>query len=263
LLSSVKPLPEARFVRFLAYSNRQHDTSLPLDYALAHVLLADQLDGAPLTVEHGAPVRTVCQGKYFYKSLKWVKQIELLANDSLGYWERESAYHNNADPWLDQRYVPRPMDQDEFARSLVDGNFAGAQAIKDEQFKQLRERDLPEWSFESACIKACDLSKANLRNARCHEANFTLTKFNSADLNSADFSNCDCEGADFRGANLTGADFRYAVLTVARFAHPKTRIQGARFRSEDLANEGLDDDERAFLLDQKQGAIIDEGQTKT
>src|SRR5882672_4863365 len=34
LLSIAKPLPEARFVRFLAYSNRQHDTSLPLDYAL-------------------------------------------------------------------------------------------------------------------------------------------------------------------------------------------------------------------------------------
>jgi len=155
------------------------------------------------------------------------------------------------------------MDKDEFARRLVDGNFAGAQAIKDEQFKQLRERDLPAWTFEGACIKACDLSKANLRNTRCHKANFTLTKFNGADLSNADFSNSDCEGADFRGADLTGADFRHALLTVARFAHAKTSLQGARFRSEDLANEGLGDDERAFLLDQKQGAIIDEGQTET
>lgn len=33
LLAMAKPLPEARFVRFIAYSNRGHDTSLPLDYA--------------------------------------------------------------------------------------------------------------------------------------------------------------------------------------------------------------------------------------
>lgn len=256
LLAIAKPLPEARFVRFLAYSHRGHDTSLPLGYALGHVLLADRVDGERLTLEHGAPVRTVCEGKYFYKSLKWVKQIVLLASDSLGYWERESAYHNNADPWLEQRYVERPMDKDEFARRLGDGNFECAEAIKDDQFKQLRDWNQVEWNFQGASIKACDLSKANLRNARCHKANFTLTKFTGADLSGADFSNCDCEGADFRGANLTGADFRHAVLTVARFAHAKTSIRGAKFRLEDLGNEGLGEDERAFLLDQNQGAVI-------
>jgi pentapeptide repeat protein len=101
------------------------------------------------------------------------------------------------------------------------------------------------WNFQGASIKACDLSKANLRDARCHKANFTLTKFRGADLSGADFSNCDCEGADFRGANLTGADFRHAVLTVARFAHAKTSLRGQNFGSKTW---GMKDSERTSGL---------------
>jgi DMSO/TMAO reductase YedYZ molybdopterin-dependent catalytic subunit len=256
LLSMAEPLPDARFVRFVAYSNRQHDTSLPLDYARSHVLLADRVDGAPLTTEHGAPVRSVCEGRYFYKSLKWVGQIELLADDSLGYWERESAYHNDADPWLEQRYVPHPMDADEFARRLAARDFSDAYAVRDEQFEQLRGTDLSGANFERAKIKACDLSRVILRDVRCQGGNFTLTKFTGADLRGADLSHCDCEGAEFRGADLRGADLRHTFLTVTRFAR-HAKIQGARFRRDDIENEGLGAEERAFLLDEKQGAVIE------
>lgn len=260
VLAMAEPSPDARFVRFVAYSNREkpHDTSLPLDYARAHVLLADQLDGAPLTTEHGGPVRSVCEGKYFYKSLKWIKQIELLAEDSLGFWERESAYHNNADPWLEQRFVPEPMAADEFAQRLAARDFSDAKAIKDEQFKQLRNIDLSGSSFERAMIKACDLSGVNLRGANCQRANFTLTEFVGANLCGANLRDCDCEGADFRGADLSGADLRKTSLTVARFTRRDATIQGAKFRRADIENEGLDDKDRAFLLDEKQGAIIEE-----
>ncbi|MGV3720301.1 MAG: molybdopterin-dependent oxidoreductase, partial [Actinomycetota bacterium] len=91
VLDHAQPQPGARFVRFVAYSPRSHDTTLPLAYALEHSLLAYECEGQPLTPEHGAPVRVVTEGKYFYKSLKWVHQIELLAEDRLGYWERVSA----------------------------------------------------------------------------------------------------------------------------------------------------------------------------
>ena len=39
LLDLAGPSPAARFARFIAHSPRDHDTSLPLDYARAHVLL--------------------------------------------------------------------------------------------------------------------------------------------------------------------------------------------------------------------------------
>ena len=67
-------------------------------------LLAFAMGGQPLSREHGFPLRTVTPSRYFYKSLKWVVRIELLAEDRLGWWERESAYHNVGDPWRgDQR----------------------------------------------------------------------------------------------------------------------------------------------------------------
>ena len=257
LLSMADPLSEARFARFLAYSNRGHDTSLPLNYARDHVLLALEVDGAPLTIKHGGPVRSVCHGKYFYKSLKWVKQIELLANDCPGYWERESAYHNDADPWLEQRLVPTPMDAEEFVRRLGAGDFSDAKAINDEQFKQLRHLDLSFSNFERALIKACDFGNSILRGACCRKANFTLSKFTSADLRGADLSDCDCEGVDFRGADLRDADLRGTAFTAARFAGRDAKISSAKFLRKDIENEGLGEKERLFLLDEKQEATIE------
>ena len=55
LLTEARPRADAHFVRFIAYSNRNHDTSLSLDYAREHVLLATEVDGVPLTKEHGSP----------------------------------------------------------------------------------------------------------------------------------------------------------------------------------------------------------------
>jgi DMSO/TMAO reductase YedYZ molybdopterin-dependent catalytic subunit len=53
-------------------------TSLPLDDLLApDVLLADRLDGQPLTIEHGAPLRLVAPAHYGYKSVKHLHRIEL------------------------------------------------------------------------------------------------------------------------------------------------------------------------------------------
>ena len=95
---------DARYVRFIAHSLRAHDTSLPLDFALADTWLVHSVDGAPLSAEHGGPIRTVTPSRYFYKSLKWLAKIELMAEDRLGYWERESAYHNEADFRAEQRF---------------------------------------------------------------------------------------------------------------------------------------------------------------
>ena len=66
-------------------------------------LLATHADGAPLTPDHGYPLRLVIPGKYFWKSAKWLKGIELSAVDRPGFWERYG-YNNNADPWQEERY---------------------------------------------------------------------------------------------------------------------------------------------------------------
>ena len=54
-----------------------YKTSLPLEDMLQPtVILADQLSDAPLTLEHGAPIRLVAPDHYGYKNLKHIKSIE-------------------------------------------------------------------------------------------------------------------------------------------------------------------------------------------
>ena len=67
-------------------------------------LLATHADGEPLSPEHGWPVRLIVPGVYFWKSAKWLRGIELVAHDRPGFWERYG-YHNDADPWKEQRYA--------------------------------------------------------------------------------------------------------------------------------------------------------------
>ena len=58
-------------------------TSMPLDDLLApDVLLADRLDGQPLTIAHGAPLRLVAPAHYGYKSVKHVDRLEFWRSDA-------------------------------------------------------------------------------------------------------------------------------------------------------------------------------------
>ena len=67
------------------------------------VLLADTYEGEPLTPDHGYPLRLIVPKKYFWKGPKWIRSLEFLAQDQLGFWERYG-YHNDADPWREERF---------------------------------------------------------------------------------------------------------------------------------------------------------------
>jgi DMSO/TMAO reductase YedYZ molybdopterin-dependent catalytic subunit len=45
----------------------------------------------------------VVPSKYFWKSAKWLRGLELLDHDQPGFWERYG-YHNEADYWKEERY---------------------------------------------------------------------------------------------------------------------------------------------------------------
>jgi len=68
-----------------------------------NALLATHADGEALTPDHGYPLRLVIPGKYFWKSAKWLRGIELSSVDRPGFWERYG-YNNDADPWKEERY---------------------------------------------------------------------------------------------------------------------------------------------------------------
>lgn len=248
LLERARPLPEARFVRFVALSERAHDTSLPLDVALADTWLVHGIDGRPLAPEHGFPLRTVTPGRYFYKSLKWVHRIELLAEDRLGYWERESSYHNQGDPWAgDERFTTGSIAPQALERFRNAESYAPYRGPK----RVIVGADLAGWSprirdLGDLHLKNCDLRGAELAGADLRGANFSLSDLRGAHLAGADLRGADLEGADFTGADLTGADFSGTFLSATRFFagdEDGARIEGLRLDGA----EGLLEDQEAFL----------------
>lgn len=102
ILTAVQPKPEAQFVVFHSYDD--YMTNLPLaDFAEPDVLLAHSWEGHPLPREHGGPVRAIVPKLYFWKSAKWIRRIEFIAQDRSGFWE-ERGYHDRGDPWREERY---------------------------------------------------------------------------------------------------------------------------------------------------------------
>lgn len=99
-LTRVKP--KAKFV--IAHCEHGYTTNVPLEVMLNDdVLLAYKYEGEFLEPDHGFPLRTLVPERYFWKSAKWVRAIEFAAADRPGFWER-AGYHNEGDPWREQRY---------------------------------------------------------------------------------------------------------------------------------------------------------------
>jgi DMSO/TMAO reductase YedYZ molybdopterin-dependent catalytic subunit len=97
-----RPKPSARFV--VAHAEQGYTANVPLDFLEdEHALLAWEADGEPLTPDHGWPLRLVVPRKYFWKSAKWLRGLELLEHDRPGFWEGYG-YHNEADYFQEQRY---------------------------------------------------------------------------------------------------------------------------------------------------------------
>ncbi|MBD5604363.1 MAG: sulfite oxidase-like oxidoreductase [Candidatus Eremiobacteraeota bacterium] len=106
LIRRAKPEPEAKFV--IQRAENGYSTSLPLEAMLGDdVLVAWEYDGAALEPIHGGPVRMLVPKLYFWKSAKWINNLEFVAEDELGFWEKRG-YHNDADPWKEQRYSDLP-----------------------------------------------------------------------------------------------------------------------------------------------------------
>ncbi len=110
----IQPLPEAKFV--IQHCEFGYTTNTPIATALAdNFLLATHFDGVPLTPDHGYPLRAIIGSfsdrsekvtAYFWKGGKWLRGLEFSAEDMPGFWEK-SGYHNQGDPWKEERFARR------------------------------------------------------------------------------------------------------------------------------------------------------------
>ncbi len=250
VLSEASVSERARFVSFEAHSAREHHTSLSLDVALRDTWVVHSFEGEPLSEEHGGPLRTVTPGRYFYKSLKWLRRIVLLEHDRLGWWETNSAYHNNAEPWSGkERFTTGSLRPGQLQR------FLQAQSYAKYREKVLLGLDLREWSpptsdLRRLHLKNCDLRGVALDGADLSYSNLSLSDLRGASLRSAKLAGADLEGVNFVGADLATADLSHTALSAARFADETgaANISGALF-------------EGAWGLTESQEEFVSEGRS--
>lgn len=97
LLADARPLPGGRALTFVSAEDPYTD-SLTLRQAMTpQAMLAYEMDGRPLTREHGAPTRVVLPQMYGYKNVKWVQRITVTDRPETGYWEQRGY---DRDAWV-------------------------------------------------------------------------------------------------------------------------------------------------------------------
>ena len=83
ILELVRPTPQARYAVFYSLADgadggRYYDVHLLHNMRHQLTILAYEMNGAPLSVLHGAPLRLRCENELGFKMVKWVAAIEFL-----------------------------------------------------------------------------------------------------------------------------------------------------------------------------------------
>lgn len=108
LLQAFDIQPTSSYV--MAHADPDYQTNLLLDDLLhPQSLLATHYAGQPLTAQHGWPLRLVIAGRYFWKSAKWLRGLEFVAQEQPGFWE-QNGFHLHADPFAEQRFSGGELD---------------------------------------------------------------------------------------------------------------------------------------------------------
>ncbi|OBK83674.1 oxidoreductase [Mycolicibacter sinensis] len=110
LVDRVRPLPQARYICFMSMQNNTTDEPSSegggqfyevFDLKLAHkpqMLLAYAMNGKPLPIQHGAPLRLRAETQVGFKMAKWINQIEFVDDyvhigKGRGGWREDNVYY--------------------------------------------------------------------------------------------------------------------------------------------------------------------------
>ena len=102
LMQQVELDPSVTHVMAHCYGG--YTTNLTLeDFLRDENFLAHTLFDEPLPPDHGGPMRLVVPHLYAWKSAKWIRGLEFLDHEELGFWEK-NGYHRRGEPWAEERY---------------------------------------------------------------------------------------------------------------------------------------------------------------
>lgn len=109
------------------YGADGYSTSLAYPTEIASdVLLVHTMNGVPLPVDQGFPVRVVAPNELGYKWAKWITRIEVVIYDYKGYWESRG--------WADDAHLAMPSDWRFhallFSLALLVGGLAAISGVK-------------------------------------------------------------------------------------------------------------------------------------
>ena len=88
LLATAGLKPGAQALKFTSAEVPYVDTLTLEQLTAPDAMLAFDMDGRPLTQEHGAPARVVMPRMYGYKGVKWLNRITVVDRATDGYWEQ-------------------------------------------------------------------------------------------------------------------------------------------------------------------------------
>jgi methionine sulfoxide reductase catalytic subunit len=111
VLKVVKPLPQARHLCFLTMQDTGRDEPSAqgsgqfyeiIDLSLAdkpQTLLAYEMNGHPLPIKHGAPLRLRIETQVGFKMTKWIDRIEVISDYTgigagMGGWREDNVYYD-------------------------------------------------------------------------------------------------------------------------------------------------------------------------
>jgi DMSO/TMAO reductase YedYZ molybdopterin-dependent catalytic subunit len=97
IIDMARPTSSAKYITFHSMGGIYRDSLSMQQSSLADVLVAYDMDGRPLTPEHGLPLRVVMPQMFGYKGAKWLRRIEFRDEQDIGYWEERGW---QVDAWI-------------------------------------------------------------------------------------------------------------------------------------------------------------------
>lgn len=135
LVAMAGPTAQGTWVGFTARDGYTESIPRSLVDGAPEILIAYDMDGAPIPMAHGFPARVLIPGHYGMKGPKWLDRIDLVSHEAGGYWEQQGWDHNAVIKTTARFDVPRDGDVVKLgAQQLAGVAFAGTRGISAVEF---------------------------------------------------------------------------------------------------------------------------------